>query len=68
MHMPVEQSISSSRLEQRTIRLDWKTLVLGASLLMQVISGVYAYGKLVERVDQVNEQVRELRALILQKR
>ncbi len=65
MRMPVEQSICNSR---HSIRLDWKTLILAVSLLGQLISGVYAYGKLVERVDQVNEQVRELRALILKTR
>lgn len=48
------------------MRIDFKSGVILISLLLQLLGGVYAYGRLTERVDSMMREVQEIRAIVLQ--
>ncbi len=59
--------MSSGPLAAPGARLSLKNVAMLLAVLLQLLGGVFAYGRLVERVENLQNDVRELRQLILQR-
>lgn len=47
--------------------VNWKVVAFAVSMFVQIFAGAYAYGRLSERVDTIQQDVQQIKIILMQR-
>jgi len=50
-----------------SVRVDWKVIIFALSMIVQLLGGMYAYGRLAGQVDATRDDVQQIKIILMQR-